>query len=152
MPNPSGLPRLDIPASVLSFPQIEVNKLAAKGCLAEGAGGKLLFELAAEKWFEVDYRITQRSDGTWCLVLAYDTDRPVSMEVEFNTSEMVHKRLRWWFTCPSEPCGRRVGKLYLRGDYWCCRLCHNLYYREWIGHHRKGSVKASRKKRYTNGS
>jgi hypothetical protein len=41
--------------------------------------------------------------------------------------------LRWWFVCPlavnGRPCGRRVGKLYLRGRYFGCRHCHRLTYR-----------------------
>jgi hypothetical protein len=41
---------------------------------------------------------------------------------------------RWWFTCPlvidNNPCGRRVGKLYLPPDgrYFGCRHCHGLTY------------------------
>ncbi len=29
---------------------------------------------------------------------------------------------------PLEPCGRRVGKLYLAGRYSGCRACHGLTY------------------------
>jgi hypothetical protein len=40
--------------------------------------------------------------------------------------------LRWWFACPlivgGRPCGRRSGKLYLRGRYFGCRRCHDLTY------------------------
>ena len=42
---------------------------------------------------------------------------------------------RWWFICPlvrgGQPCGRRVGKLYLptRGKYFGCRHCYDLTYR-----------------------
>lgn len=39
---------------------------------------------------------------------------------------------RWWFRCPLNingyPCLRRVEKLYLRGQYFGCRKCHNLTY------------------------
>ena len=41
--------------------------------------------------------------------------------------------MRWWFICPLScngvPCGRRVRKLHLRGNYFGCRHCHNLTYR-----------------------
>jgi hypothetical protein len=41
--------------------------------------------------------------------------------------------VRWWIVCPlvrkGVPCGRRVGKLYLRGRYFGCRHCHELTYR-----------------------
>ena len=35
---------------------------------------------------------------------------------------------RPWFVCPNTKCGRRVGKLYLRGRYFLCRHCHDLVY------------------------
>ncbi|MBN9122903.1 MAG: hypothetical protein J0I06_27820 [Planctomycetes bacterium] len=41
--------------------------------------------------------------------------------------------VRWWFVCPlvrdNVACGRRVRKLYLCGQYFGCRTCHNLTYR-----------------------
>lgn len=41
--------------------------------------------------------------------------------------------VRWWFICPltknSIVCGRRVRKVYLYGQYFGCRHCHNLVYR-----------------------
>jgi hypothetical protein len=38
---------------------------------------------------------------------------------------------RFWFLCPGQGCGRRVGKLYKPrwGRYWLCRHCYNLTYR-----------------------
>ncbi len=40
---------------------------------------------------------------------------------------------RFWFKCPLSingvTCNRRVGVLYLDGDYFGCRHCHNLAYR-----------------------
>ena len=39
---------------------------------------------------------------------------------------------RYWFICPwyvnGTYCGRRVGVLYLGGDYFACRHCYNLTY------------------------
>ena len=39
---------------------------------------------------------------------------------------------RPWFTCPGiiggRVCGRRVGKLYVAGQYFLCRHCYNLAY------------------------
>ena len=38
--------------------------------------------------------------------------------------------LRWWFRCPGEGCGRRVGVLCLPhgGVHFRCRRCHGLSY------------------------
>lgn len=40
--------------------------------------------------------------------------------------------LRYWFICPlfkdGRYCGRRVGTLYLGGDYFACRHCYDLTY------------------------
>ena len=39
---------------------------------------------------------------------------------------------RWWFTCPMKKigstCRKRVGALYLFGNQFGCRKCHNLTY------------------------
>lgn len=34
---------------------------------------------------------------------------------------------RKWFLCPA--CGKRVAILYMKGEYYKCRACHNLNYR-----------------------
>jgi len=49
---------------------------------------------------------------------------------------------RWWFRCPivanGQPCGRRVGRLYLPpgGVYFGCRTCCNLTYQSSNTSHR----------------
>lgn len=35
---------------------------------------------------------------------------------------------RPWFICPGAGCGRRVGSLYARAEYFLCRHCYNLAY------------------------
>lgn len=35
---------------------------------------------------------------------------------------------RAWFLCPQKECQRRVGTLYLKGEEYLCRKCHNLGY------------------------
>ena len=35
---------------------------------------------------------------------------------------------RWWWLCPMQGCGRRVGKLYFSSKYHACRHCLNLVY------------------------
>jgi hypothetical protein len=56
--------------------------------------------------------------------------------ISLTTSSLPSKGLRWWFICPAqredkeEPCGRRVGKLYLPsgGRVFGCRHCCDLTY------------------------
>ncbi len=47
---------------------------------------------------------------------------------------------RWWFICPLTvngiPCRRRLGVLYLGGDYFGCRHCHDLTYESVKENHR----------------
>ncbi len=54
--------------------------------------------------------------------------------------------LRWWFICPlrkgGQPCGRRVGALYLPpgARYFGCRHCHDLTYRSCQEQHQADSL------------
>ena len=57
-----------------------------------------------------------------------DFDYKVSLE----TTPCHFGGKRYWFICPwyanGVYCGRRVGVLYLGGDYFACRHCYNLTY------------------------
>lgn len=54
--------------------------------------------------------------------------------IELVTTPCNFGGVRYWFICPlfvnGQPCGRRVGKLYLPAGatYFGCRHCHNLTY------------------------
>lgn len=66
--------------------------------------------------------------------LSYKIDgRPVSYRVEIRNTPCHFGGFRFWFTCPlicnGQRCGRRVGILYLNGDYFGCRHCHEIAYR-----------------------
>lgn len=66
------------------------------------------------------------------------TDRDTQEKKDFdykiplNTTPCYFGGKRYWFICPwfanGVYCGRRVGVLYLRGDYFACRHCYNLTY------------------------
>ena len=49
-------------------------------------------------------------------------------QVHLDTTPCNFGGKRWWFRCPN--CNRRCRILYLppRGEYFLCRLCHNLTY------------------------
>jgi hypothetical protein len=69
---------------------------------------------------------------TWAATQQQDSARST---VPLTTTRPRFGGLRWWFRCPlgvkGEPCGRRVGKLYLppRARDFGCRHCHQLTYR-----------------------
>lgn len=60
------------------------------------------------------------------------TERAVQMDylVRLTTSPLPWGGFRYWFICPLDGCGRRVGCLYLPsgGRYFGCRHCYNLTY------------------------
>lgn len=51
-------------------------------------------------------------------------DYPVGLQ----TTSCHYGGLRYWFTCPSVGCGKRVAKLYLGEKYFACRHCYRLVY------------------------
>lgn len=66
--------------------------------------------------------------------LSYKIDgRPISYKVEIKNTPCHFGGFRFWFICPliynGRRCGRRVGVLYLNGDYFGCRQCHDIAYR-----------------------
>ena len=61
----------------------------------------------------------QRNGGDWeCL------DYPVYLQ----TTTCNYGGMRYWFTCPSAGCGRRVAVLYLGDKIFACRHCYQLVY------------------------
>lgn len=47
--------------------------------------------------------------------------------VYLTTTHCNYGGIRWWFNCPF--CFKRVGKLFLFGENYACRHCHNLTYK-----------------------
>ena len=82
----------------------------------------------------VTYVLTVRpADGT--LRLLYRTmtaNADLDYSVPLVTTRCHLGGVRWWFICPLTKngiaCGRRVRKLYLSGQYFGCRHCHELTY------------------------
>lgn len=54
----------------------------------------------------------------------------VNQRIALQTTLMPSGGLRWWFTCPMQRCGRRVGRLHVPPGYmyFGCRCCYNLTY------------------------
>lgn len=91
--------------------------------------------LTGEQRASVAYKASVR-ETSGRLELSYRfTSRPelglVSYPIALVTTSPHFGGRRWWFICPLEHCGRRVGKLYLPpgGQYYGCRHCYGLTYR-----------------------
>jgi hypothetical protein len=63
-----------------------------------------------------------------------DSKKDFDYKVYLTTTDCNYGGKRFWFVCPlvdkttSKHCGRRMGVLYLVGDYFGCRNCFNLSY------------------------
>lgn len=61
-----------------------------------------------------------------------DTKRDFDYKIPLTTTPCYFGGKRYWFVCPwyanGVYCGRRVGVLYLGGNYFACRHCYNLTY------------------------
>jgi len=73
------------------------------------------------------------SSGTLRLLYSTkSTDANFDYLVRLATTRCHLGGVRWWFVCPLSrngvACGRRARKLYLSGNYFGCRYCHDLTY------------------------
>ncbi|MGX1402363.1 hypothetical protein AB7M70_011836 [Bradyrhizobium japonicum] len=63
------------------------------------------------------------------LRLKYDRNgNEITYSVRIVYSKCNYGGERPWFICPNTKCNKRVGKLFLVGDYYLCRHCHDLAY------------------------
>lgn len=122
--------------------QLDVNKLARDGLIRrtfasgsltwtntatgkEDASAGFRLEPFGETGlvFRLIYTVTSRGEK-------HDVDEPIRL----TTTQPHFGGLRWWFLCPlivnGQPCGHRVGKLYLPpgANYYGCRHCYDLTY------------------------
>jgi hypothetical protein len=87
----------------------------------------------------VGVKVTAHHDGTGLVRLKYTLTQSdgqketLDYPVRLMSTRPHFGGLRWWFICPliknGVSCGRRVAKLYQRGRYFGCRVCHDLAYR-----------------------
>jgi hypothetical protein len=83
----------------------------------------------------VSYRVTVGPNGgTLRLLYAIKSlNAELDYAVQLVTTPCHLGGVRWWFLCPltknGVACGRRVRKLFLSGEYFGCRRCHDLVYR-----------------------
>lgn len=76
----------------------------------------------SEKYLRIHYTQT-KEDGD---------KKDFDYKIPFTTTSCYFGGFRYWFICPWYAnrvyCGRRVGVLYLGGDYFACRHCYDLSY------------------------
>ena len=155
--------RDDQKTAVESCYSLDVNELARKGMLCDGAAGFMWWiDEFGENPFCLEFSSVHDDRGEPDLLLSYrwydwwDDEPPedISFVVPLQTTRPYFGGLRWWFTCPLEvadgnPCNRRVGKLYLPSDarYFGCRHCYDLVYRPMANllEHAKRRLKVHRK-------
>jgi len=83
---------------------------------------------------QISYRVERLSNSA-ILTLRYTQTRnnnsdDISYPIKLSATTPNYGGLRWWFICPEQDCGRRVGMLYLPGGYkyFLCRHCYDLTY------------------------
>jgi hypothetical protein len=104
---------------------IDVRHLNRKGSLAPGKryywkwqdGNNIVIETLPEA-IELFYGISRNEQPR----------EDVHTKVPLSWSSCNYGGKRPWFICPGKGCGRRVVKLYLAGNYFLCRHCHDLVY------------------------
>ena len=117
-------------ATVEQLPCIDVREIQRKGGFR--FWGQRPWELTDQQGRAVgEITITTSPQQ---LTVAYGLSRngeysePFNYSIPLDWTNCHYGGRRAWFRCPAEGCGRRVCKLYLRGQYFFCRPCHNLAY------------------------
>lgn len=121
---------------------LDINKLVRDGLLARD------FALGSLRWTNsrteketasIGFILEPLASGLIMRLHYSNTGRNGDKEslnypIQLQTTRPYYGGRRWWFTCPlvvkGQPCGRRVGKLYLPpGEkYFGCRHCYDLTY------------------------
>ena len=76
------------------------------------------------------------------LYYTYNDDEKIDYHVSLTTTYPYFGGKRFWFICPGQRCGQRVGKLYLAGRYFLCRHCCDLTYQSCQDSHKFDSLYA----------
>lgn len=113
---------------------LDVNQLGRLGCLNVGYDGGCDWSRHGQKTGEVGIR----SDGL-AIVLSFNVERrldgrslDIEQRVPFDQVPCTKGGNRTYFLCTGhphgQPCGRRVGKLFLARRYFLCRHCQRIAY------------------------
>ncbi len=117
-----------------------------------------LKELIPQGWTAGGIRWYRTYDGKTTAGIGYELERKNDIAIltliythnpKFNPEQLKYSiqlittlpnygGLRWWFLCPGQSCGRRVGVLYNPpgGKYFLCRHCYDLTYQSCQESHR----------------
>lgn len=134
-------PRIDTRHTTDDCLMLNVNQLARDNLLHPNAKGILKWnrEAASFRLALIESSIAFECLGSELFVITYrwNESMDVRTSIQLQTTQPNFGGYRWCFICPlnfeGKGCGRRVGKLYLRGPYFGCRHCHQLTYQSCQG-------------------
>lgn len=90
---------------------------------SESSVGIVISTLEGDNYLHITYTQTDRDTNE---------KRDFDYKIPLTTTPCRYGGKRYWFVCPWHKngvyCGKRVGKLYMGGDYFACRHCYELTY------------------------
>lgn len=119
--------------------QVNVSFLKKHGYFNRGwESGTLTWSWNGEQTGNISIQSSLDDHEQYVRFIYTRTDRHTEEKKDFDykipltTTPCYFGGKRYWFVCPwyanGVYCGRRVGMLYLGGDYFACRHCYNLTY------------------------
>ncbi len=125
--------------------QLDVSRLYHEGVLAWGRRWVGAWQWTEARTGEKVSNIGLEADTTdrshpflrvfYTFTAGRNKGQSADYKIRLQTTALYFGGCRWWLTCPlvasGQPCGRRVGKLYLPAGalYFGCRHCYDLTYR-----------------------
>jgi hypothetical protein len=112
---------------------LDVNRFHREGCLRPGRMGNWVWSRDGQEIGRIDYKA---EDGRLVLdykVRMYGGDwEPITQHIRVDYVACHFGGKRPYFGCPGivngRHCARRVGKLFLGGNYFLCRHCYRIAY------------------------
>jgi len=114
-----------------NFWRFSIGALKKHGLIGGGrrASGTWQWSRNGETCCSISYELNTIYAPGWLRVHYKNksTDKDYDYKIYFSTTRPNYGGERWWFQCPAQGCGKRVGVLYL-ANIFACRHCCGLAY------------------------
>lgn len=108
------------------LPYLSIVYMQQQGVITDDTQSAITTEWGQTRSSKVSVLVSLKADRL--MMISFDINSSTKQQrVSLCTTPCNYGGIRWWFKCPF--CYKRVGKLFLYGDQYACRHCHDLTYK-----------------------